>query len=81
VEERPVANTLESLVPEDQSLSKMTKLVTRILNPTPPVVTPVVLALSDSEKAEAFADSLEIQFQPVNDSSVSAGIEVVTEAF
>jgi hypothetical protein len=38
------------------------------------------LALSDSEKAKAIADSLEAQFQPVNDLSVPAVIEVVNEA-
>jgi hypothetical protein len=35
------------------------------------------LALSDSEKFEALADSLEAQFQPVNDPSVPAVIKVV----
>jgi hypothetical protein len=34
----------------------------------------------DSEKAEVLADSLEAQFQPVNDPSVPAVIEVVNEA-
>jgi archaellum component FlaG (FlaF/FlaG flagellin family) len=38
------------------------------------------LALSDSEKAEALADSLEAQFQPVNDPSDPAVIEMVSEA-
>jgi hypothetical protein len=38
------------------------------------------LALSDSEKAEALADSRESQFQPVNDPSSPAVIEVVNEA-
>jgi hypothetical protein len=38
------------------------------------------LALSDSEKAEALADSLEAQFQPVNDLSDPAVIEMVNEA-
>ena len=36
----------------------------RIPTPAPPLVTPGGLALSDSEKAEALADSLEAQFQP-----------------
>jgi hypothetical protein len=71
-------NTLESLDPEDQSLWTMTRRVMRI--PTPPLVTPGGLALSDSEKAEVFADSLEAEFQPVNDLSVPAVIEVVNEA-
>jgi hypothetical protein len=38
------------------------------------------LAFSDSEKAEALADSLEAQFQPVNDPSDPAVIEMVNEA-
>jgi hypothetical protein len=37
------------------------------------------LALSDSEKAEALADSLEAQFQPVYDPSDAAVIEMVDE--
>jgi hypothetical protein len=51
--------TLGSLDPEDQSLWKMTKRVMRVPTPSPPLVTPGGLALSDSEKAEALADSLE----------------------
>ena len=35
------------------------------------------VALSDSEKAEALADNLETQFQPVTDPSVPAVIEIV----
>ena len=58
----------------------MTRRVMRIPTPSPPLVTPEGLALSDSEKAEAIADSLEAQFQPVNDPSVPAVIEVVNEA-
>jgi hypothetical protein len=38
------------------------------------------LAFSDSEKAEALADSLEAQFQPVNDASEPSIIEVINEA-
>jgi hypothetical protein len=73
------SDTLESLDPEDQSLWKVTRRVMRI--PTPPsLVTPGGLALSESEKAEALANSLEAQFQPVNDPSVPAGIAVVNEA-
>jgi hypothetical protein len=37
------------------------------------------LALSDPEKAEALADSLESQFHPVDNPSVLAVIEVVNE--
>ena len=70
-------NTLESLDPEDQSLWKMTGRVLRIPTPSHPLVTPGGLAFSDSEKAEALADSLEAQFQPVNDPSIPAVIEVV----
>ena len=39
----------------------------KIPTPSPPLVTPGGIALSVSEKAEALADSLEDQFQPVND--------------
>jgi hypothetical protein len=38
------------------------------------------LALSDSEKAEALTDSLEAEFQPVNDPSYPAVIEMFNEA-
>jgi hypothetical protein len=37
------------------------------------------LSISDSEKAEALADSLEAQFQPVNDPSEPAIIEMFNE--
>jgi hypothetical protein len=37
-------------------------------------------ALSDSEKAEAFADNLETQLQPVTDPSAPAIIEMVDVA-
>jgi hypothetical protein len=53
----------------DQSLWRMTKRVMRVTTPTPPLVTPGGIALSDSEKAETLADSLEAQFQPVVDPS------------
>jgi hypothetical protein len=49
---------MESLAPEDQSLWKMTRPVI-IPFPSPPLINPRGLALSDSEKAEALADSLE----------------------
>jgi hypothetical protein len=42
-----------------------------------PLVTPGGIALSDSEKAEALADNLETQCQPVTDPSVPAVIETV----
>jgi hypothetical protein len=38
------------------------------------------VAPSDSEKAEALADSLEAQFQPLNDPSEPAVTEMVNEA-
>jgi hypothetical protein len=63
------SGTLESLDPEDQSLWKITRLVMRIPTHSPPLVTPGGNALSDSEKAEALADSLESQFQPIIDPS------------
>jgi len=44
------------------------------------LVTPVGIALSDSEKAEALADSLKTEFQPVSDTSVPAVIEMVDVA-
>jgi hypothetical protein len=47
---------------------------------SPPLVTPRGLALSDSEKAKALADSSDAQFQPVNDPSIPAVIEVVNDA-
>jgi hypothetical protein len=59
---------------------KMTRCVMRIPIPSPPLVTPGDVAVSDSEKAEALAGSLDAQFQPVNDPSVTAGIEVANEA-
>ena len=72
--------TLESLNPEDQSLWKMTKRVMRVPTPSPPLVTPGGLALSDSEKAEALADSLEAEFQPDPVPSVPEVIEMVVVA-
>jgi len=71
------SNMLESLDPEDKSLWKMTRWVMRIPTPSPPLVTPGGLPLSDSEKAEALVDRLEAQFQPVNDPSVPAVTEMV----
>jgi hypothetical protein len=58
----------------------MTKRVMRVPTPSPPLQVPGGLALSDSEKAEALADSLEAQFQLVNDPSDPAVIEMVNEA-
>jgi hypothetical protein len=72
--------TLESLDPDDQSLWKITKRVMRMPTPSTPLVTQGCLALSDCEKAEALADSLEAQFQPENEPSDPAVIEKVHEA-
>ena len=55
----------------------MTKRVMRVPTQSPPLVTTGGIALSDSEKAEALADSLETQFQPVTFPSVPAFIEMV----
>jgi len=54
----------------------------RVPTPPPPphLVTPGGIAVSDSEKAETFADSLETQSQPVIDPSVPAVIEMVDVA-
>jgi hypothetical protein len=52
----------------------------RVPTPSPPLVTPGGTALSDSEKAESLPDSLDSQFQLVNDLSDPAVIEKVTEA-
>jgi hypothetical protein len=72
------SDTLESLDSENQSLWKMTKRVMRVPTP-PPFQVPGGQALSDSEKAEALADSFEAQFQPVNDPSDPAVIEMVNK--
>jgi hypothetical protein len=71
--------TPESLDPEDQSLWRMTKLVMRFPTPSLPGHTGRI-ALSDSEKAEALADNLEAQVQPVPDLSFPAVIEMVDVA-
>jgi hypothetical protein len=52
----------------------------RVPTPLPTLLTPGRTALSDPEKAEALADSLESQFQPVNDLSDPAVIEKADEA-
>jgi hypothetical protein len=70
---------LESLDNADQSPWKLTKRVMRVPTPSPPLLAPGGLALSDCEKAEALADSLEAQFQAVNDPSSPAVFEAVDE--
>jgi hypothetical protein len=69
------SNTLECLDLEDQSLWKMGRRVMKIPTPSPRLVKPGTLDLSDSEKAETLADILEAQLQPGNDFSVPAVIE------
>jgi len=58
----------------------MTKRVMRVPTPLPPLVTPGGIALSDSEKAQALADSLVVHFQPLTDPSVTEVIEMVDMA-
>jgi hypothetical protein len=65
---------------EDQSPEKMTKRAMRVPTPSTPLQVPGGLALSDSEKAEALADSLEVQFLLLNDPSDPALIEMIDEA-
>jgi hypothetical protein len=60
------SDALESLNSEGQSLWKVTKRVMQVTIPLPPLQIPDGLALSYSKKAEALADSLEAQFQPVD---------------
>jgi len=72
--------TLESLDLDDQWLWKMNRWVVRIPTRTPPVVTLRGLAVSDSEKAESFAGTLEVLFQPINEPLEPAVIEVVNKA-
>ena len=71
--------TLESLNPEDQSLCRMAKRVTRVPTPSSPL-SPRRVQLSDSEKAEALADSVEAQFRPMSVTSVPAVIETFNVA-
>jgi len=61
--------TIEPLAPEDQSLWRMTKWVMRVPTTSPPGHSGGI-ALSDSEKAEALANTLETRDQPVADSSI-----------
>ena len=57
----------------------MKKRVIRFLTPSP-LGHPGLIVFSDSEKAEALADSLASQFRPVSDPSVPAFIEMVDVA-
>jgi hypothetical protein len=74
------SDALEALHPEDQSPWMVTMWVVRVPTPTLPLDTPRGIALSDSEKAEALAGSLEAQFQPVDDPSDPAVTETVDVA-
>jgi hypothetical protein len=57
-------------VEDDQTVDE------RSYSVTPLLLKPGRIALSDSEKAEALADTMEAQFQPVTDSSAQAVIEM-----
>jgi hypothetical protein len=70
----------ESLDSEGQSLWKVTNRLTRVPTPLPLLQVPGGLAVFDSEKAEALADSLEVQFQPADNLSDPAFIEMVDVA-
>jgi hypothetical protein len=52
----------------------------RSTTPSPPLVTPGGIALSDSEKDKVLVDSLEAEFQPVNDPLEPALIEKIDGA-
>jgi hypothetical protein len=70
------SDALESLCSEDQSLWKITKLVMRVPTPPSPLQGPGGLALSDSEKAEALADSLDDPSDP----EFTEGVDVTMPA-
>jgi hypothetical protein len=71
------SDTLKALHWEDQSLWRMKKGVIRVTTLSFPLGG---IPLLDSEKAEALAESIEAQFQPVNEPSDPAVIETVDEA-
>jgi hypothetical protein len=58
---------LEGFDREDKSLWNMTRQVMSIPSPSPTLVIPEGLALSDSETAKTLAESLEALLQLVND--------------
>jgi len=60
------SSRLESLDPEEQLLWKKARQMMRKPTPSTPTVTPEGLALLNSEKAEALADSMDTQLQSVN---------------
>jgi hypothetical protein len=55
---------LESLSTEDDSIWRMAKALRSDKKPIPPIHSTLGLVFSDDEKAEAFADSLELQCRP-----------------
>jgi retron-type reverse transcriptase len=55
---------LESLSTEDNSIWRMAKALRSDKKPIPPIHSTLGLVFSDDEKAEAFADSLELQCRP-----------------
>jgi len=67
--------TLESINPEDHSLWRVTKRVMRVSTLFPSGHLGGI-ALSESDKTETIADSMETQFWSVTDSSVPAVIEI-----
>jgi hypothetical protein len=60
------SSKLGSHDPEEQLLWKKAREMKRTPTPSTPMVTPEGLAISNSEKAEALADSMDTQFQSVN---------------
>jgi hypothetical protein len=70
---------LETFDREDQSLWNLTRQVMSNSTPQPPLVSPGGPFLSDSEKAETLADSLDVLFQPINDPLVPGVTEVFNE--
>jgi len=60
------SSALESLDPEEQLLWKKARRMMRKHTPSTPILTPEGLAHSNSEKAEALADSMGAQLQSVN---------------
>jgi hypothetical protein len=70
---------LESLDLEEQLLWKKARWMMRKSTPSTPVVTPEELALLNSKKAEALADSTDAQFRLVN-RTVETGSHEMVEA-
>lgn len=79
MQQRPLEVGAAILDPVDPSLCKMTRRVTRVSTPSPPLVTPEGLALSDSGKTEGLADCLEAQFHRLNDRPKPAALKIFYE--